>query len=228
MSTRAAGGRKAPAAPFIRRFLRDNGLSLVLLGAFGATFGAMALFGWQEHNQTLAEHGAPPIGFGRYLGTGEFLSAVLENWESEFLQMSAYVVLTAMLFQRGSAESRDPDAPETGPRRRPKSKSAAARLAAWLYAYSLGIVLAILFVLSFVGHLVASAEAANAEAALHGADATGLWAHLGEARFWFESMQNWQSEFLSTAVLVVLSIFLRFHGSPESKEVEAEHLDTGT
>jgi hypothetical protein len=132
-----------------------------------------------------------------------------------------------MLFQRGSAESRDPDEPKVGPRPRPKRLSPAARTAAWLYAYSLGLVLAILFVLSFVGHLVASAEAANAEAALHGGETGGLWAHLGEPRFWFESMQNWQSEFLSTAVLVVLSIFLRFHDSPESKEVEATDAETG-
>jgi hypothetical protein len=227
MSKAAAGGRKAPAAPFARRFLRDNGLSLTLLAAFAVTFGAMALFGWQAHDRELAEHGAPALGLVRYLGTGAFLSAVLENWESEFLQMSAYVVLTAMLFQRGSAESRDPDAPGAEPRPRPKRRSLGARIAAWLYAYSLGIVLAILFVLSFVGHLVASAEAANAEAALHGGEPGGLWAHLGEPRFWFESMQNWQSEFLSTAVLVVLSIFLRFHGSPESKKVEAGNLDTG-
>ena len=116
---------------------------------------------------------------------------------------------------------------EPEPRPRPARRSLAARIAAWLYAYSLGIVLAILFVLSFVGHLVASAEAANAEAALHGGEPGGLWAHLGEPRFWFESMQNWQSEFLSTAVLVVLSIFLRFHGSPESKRVEDPHRKTG-
>ena len=76
----------------------------------------MAVSGWRAEVQTLIEHGAPPIGLLAYLGSGEFLSALFENWESEFLQMSAYVVLTAMLFQRGSAESRDPDAPEDEPR----------------------------------------------------------------------------------------------------------------
>jgi hypothetical protein len=225
---RRGGKAAAPASGLsLRGVLRDNGLTIALTAAFAATLVAMALFGWRSHNQDLAEHGVPAIGLARYLGTGEFLSAVLENWESEFLQMSVYVVLTAMLFQRGSAESRDPDGAGGEPRPRPKSASLAVRIGAWLYAYSLGIVLAILFLLSFVGHLVASAEAANAEAALHGGEPTGLWAHLGEPRFWFESMQNWQSEFLSTAVLVVLSIFLRFHGSPESKKVEDPHLKTG-
>jgi hypothetical protein len=48
-----------------------------------------------------------------------------------------------------------------------------------------------------------------------------------DARFWFESFQNWQSEFLSTAVIVVLSIVLRQQASPESKPVNAPHSETG-
>jgi hypothetical protein len=60
---------------------------------------------------------------------------------------------------------------------------------------------------------------ANDTAALHGADGARLAPYLAEPEFWFESFQNWQSEFLSTAMLVLLSIWLRFHGSPESKRV---------
>jgi len=44
-----------------------------------------------------------------YLGSGHFLSATFENWESEFLQMGMYVLLTVWLHQRGSAESRPLD-----------------------------------------------------------------------------------------------------------------------
>ena len=187
----------------------------------------MAFFGWRTYDADLARHGAPAIGLAAYLRTGAFASAVFENWESEFLQMSAYVVLTAMLFQRGSAELRDPDGGGSEPRPLPARGSVASRPAAWLYAYSLGIALATLFVLSFLAHLVGSAAAANAEAALHGGEPGGRWAHLGDTGFWFESMQNWQSEFLSTAVLVVMSIVLRFHGSPESKRVEDPNRKTG-
>lgn len=96
------------------------------------------------------------------------------------------------------------------------------------YSYSLGTAFASLFVLTFVLHLRYSAEAENAEAVLHGQRATSMIGHLGSAQFWFESLQNWQSEFLSTAVIVVLSIFLRFRGSPESKPVAAPHNETGS
>lgn len=84
-----------------------------------------------------------------------------------------------------------------------------------------------LFVASFVLHLWGSYRAAAADAALHGAPQHSLIAHLGDMGFWFESFQNWQSEFLATAALVVLSIVLRFRGSPESKHVDASHAKTG-
>jgi hypothetical protein len=90
------------------------------------------------------------------------------------------------------------------------------------------LALAILFLLSFLLHLRYSAEAENVEALTHGQPIQSVWDHLASAQFWFESFQNWQSEFLSTAVLVVLSIFLRFRGSPESKPVAAPHSETGS
>jgi hypothetical protein len=104
------------------------------------------------------------------------------------------------------------------------------RAGAWvrgLYSYSLGIALATIFVGTIFLHLTFSWEKANVEAALHGAPAIGYWAHFVDCQFWFESFQNWQSEFLSTAALVILSIFLRFRGSPESKPVAAPNSKTG-
>src|SRR5688572_27469043 len=94
------------------RLLRDNGLSLVMFGLFLVFLAGQAVAGWKEHNDDQVEHGGSPDGFVEYLGTGHFWEAVFENWESEFLQMGAYVFLTAFLFQRGSAESKDPDKPE--------------------------------------------------------------------------------------------------------------------
>lgn len=207
----------------MRTFLRDNGLTLVLLLVFAVTTVGMLASGQADHNADL-RHGGAPVGLLTYASSGEFLSALFENWESEFLQMAAYVVLTAILFQRGSAESRDPDDPgREGDvlawRKRP--------VAAWLYAHSLGLALAALFVASFVLHLAFSLEAANGDARLHGENPARLLTHVADPRFWFESFQNWQSEFLSTAVLVVLSIALRHHGSPESKPVAASNAKTG-
>jgi len=202
-------------------WLRDNGLTLVLLALFGLSIGGQAYAGWLAAIEEMGRHGAAAPGFGEYVSDGEFLATVFENWESEFLQMSAYVVLTAHLFQRGSAESLDPDDPD---RERDK---VGPSLWDKLFAHSLGIAMGLLFAVSFALHLFYSAEHAAEEARLHGEAAPRLTEHLADSQFWFESFQNWQSEFLSTAVLVVLSIYLRERGSPESKPVQAPNSETG-
>lgn len=208
----------------MKTFLRDNGLTIVLMLCFLLSMIGMIAAGLASYNSELAEHSAPGIGLPGYLQSGQFLSALFENWESEFLQMAAYVVFTAVLFQRGSAESRDPDSPK---RRKDFSPPWPSRAASWLYSHSLGLALSLLFVLSFVAHWRSSLVAANEEARLHDAPPHTALAYLGDAEFWFESFQNWQSEFLSTAILVVFSIWLRHRGSPESKPVAASDSETG-
>ena len=210
----------------LRAILRDNGLTIALLLMFFLAIAAMALTGWRAHNTFLAEHGFASLGLVQYVRSGDFASAVFENWESEFLQMATYVIFTAILFQRGSAESRDPDG-ENEEFADGVSRAKAHGLSRFLYEYSLGIAMAALFVTSFVLHLWGSHRAALEEAVLHGETQQSLAAHLGDAQFWFESFQNWQSEFLATAALVVLSIVLRFRGSPESKHVDSSNEDTG-
>jgi len=215
-------------------FFRNNGLTIVLMLLFLGSLIGHWLMGWHFQNEQLAQHGRPQISLGQFATDPLFLSTVFENWESEFLQMSAYVLLTAFLFQKGSAESADPDEP---PRDHDLARQArkpgaprilgAGRLARALYAQSLGIALALLFVLSFLMHWVFSAREAAAEAAIHGRPGPTMLEYLGDAQLWFESFQNWQSEFLSTAVLVVLSIYLRQRESPESKAVAAPHSQTG-
>jgi len=221
----------------MQKFLRDNGLTLTLLLLFGLSVAFQAATGFASENAELADHGQSALDFGSYLVSGAFLSSLFENWESEFLQMWAFVMLTAYLFQRGSPESKDPDG--TAPQDRdPKLDAGDPKapgpvrlggLARTIYSHSLGLALFLLFVCSFALHFVNSARLAADEAALHGEGAPGgLLAHMGEAQFWFESFQNWQSEFLSTAVLIVLAIYLRERGSPESKPVGAPHAATGT
>ncbi|AHF93290.1 membrane protein [Opitutaceae bacterium TAV5] len=68
----------------------------------------------------------------------------------------------------------------------------------------------------------------NRERAWQGEAPVSVAEHLGGAQFWFESFQNWQSEFLAIGSMVVLSIFLREKGSPESKALEAPHGATGS
>lgn len=216
------------------RLIRDNSLTLVLLLLFAASIAGQWIAGWHVALEDAARHGAEPMSLAVYTASPEFLSSVFENWESEFLQMAAYVVLTAILIQRGSSESRDPDAPPRDTHLTSQALKSGApailragRLARALYARSLGIVLGLLFLLSFLLHWTQSARAAAQEALEHGAQPPTLFAYLGDPQLWFESFQNWQSEFLSTAVLVVLSIFLRQRESPESKPVAAPHAQTG-
>jgi len=217
----------------MRRF-KDNGLTLVLLLLFAGSIVGQWLTGWHVALEDAVRHGQPGMALAAYTVSAEFLSSVFENWESEFLQMSAYVVLTAMLVQRGSSESKDPDGPPRDADLAVQAMKPGAppilrkgRILRELYARSLGIILFLLFLLSFVIHWTQSARAAAAEAKEHGEAALSTIAYLGDPQLWFESFQNWQSEFLSTAMLVVLSIFLRQRESPESKPVAAPHSHTG-
>jgi membrane protein implicated in regulation of membrane protease activity len=219
----------------MRTFLRDNGLTIALILLFAGSLVGHLLAGHAFENQQLAEHGQRPIGLQAYITHPQFLSTLFENWESEFLQMSTYVVLTAYLFQRGSSESNDPDEPPRDERTAPSALTGksppllrgSARMR-WLYGHSLGIILFLLFIASFVAHWLFSAKEAASEAMAHGQEPVDALAYLFDATLWFESFQNWQSEFLSTAVLIVLSIYLREKRSPESKPVGAPHEQTGS
>ena len=170
-----------------------------------------------------------------YVTSSHFWASVFENWENEFLQMAAYVLATVFCFQRGSAESKDPDAYEEvdeDPRQHQHEPQAPGPvrkggLALTLYAHSLSTALAVLFVVSFLGHAASGTHHYNAEQLVHGQAPVSLLQYLGTARFWFESFQNWQSEFLAVGSVVVLSIWLRERGSPESKPVHRAHADTG-
>jgi hypothetical protein len=216
----------------IGRFWRDNGLSLVLLSLFLVFLGGQTVSGWFHYNEELEEHQQPRIELFEYLRSGAFGEAVFENWESEFLQMGLYVVLTSFLFQRGSAESKDPDGDdenESGSFEPQHSPLAVKKggLVSKIYSHSLSIAFGLLFALSFAGHALWGARAYNVEAAQHGETALSTGQYMATSQFWFESFQNWQSEFLAILAIVVLSIWFREKGSPESKPVAAPHSKTG-
>jgi hypothetical protein len=222
----------------MKRWLRDNSLSLVMFGLFLVFIVGQAFAGWKHHNQEQQEHGQPQVTLGQYLTSGDFLEATFENWESEFLQMAAFLVLSGLLIQRGSAESKKPPEEEEEDsgsdeqklKRPPKHAPGPVHrggLALSLYSHSLSLALAGLFLLSFVLHAVTGQAKYNEEAREHGAQLLSVGGYLTSSTFWFESFQNWQSEFLSIGAIVVLSIFLREKGSPESKPVHAPHAETG-
>lgn len=215
-------------------WLRDNGLLLVNLAIFALCFLGMVVSGAGAASAENVSHGEPPLTIAEYLATPDFLEATFENWESEFLQMGMYVVLTVFLFQRGSAESKDPDGdnPEDAdPRTAPIASDAPwpvrrGGLALRLYEHSLSALFFLLFLASWWMHAVGGAGAYSEEQLAHGQPAVSVWEYLGTSQFWFESMQNWQSEFLAVAAIVGASVWLRERGSAESKPVAAPHRET--
>ena len=214
-------------------FVYRNSLSIVFISLFILAMMAQAYFGWKEHNQELSDFGTMGIGLGTYLKSGHFISATFENFQSEFLQMALYVILTISLRQVGSAESKDPWQKEEVDRRPDPTKPNApkpVKKGGWrliIYQNSLSIAFVILFIISWAGHLYGSFKEFNLQETLQGKQPKRLPAFLSQPQFWFETFQNWQSEFLSVASIVILTIFLRQKGSPESKPVDASNDETG-
>jgi hypothetical protein len=216
-------------------WFRDRSLTLVMLGLF-AIFGvAQILTGWYEFNNEQIEHGAQALSLISYLSTGHAWEAFFENWESEFLQMAAFVTFTAFLYQKGSPESRTPGAVElvdADPRDFADQPDAPwpVKRGGWVlrvYERSLGLTLFLLFLISWVGHMLGGYAAFRDDEALHGESVGSIVEYVNSSRFWFESFQNWQSEFLSVAVMIWLAVYLRQRGSPESKPVHAPYTESG-
>jgi hypothetical protein len=217
--------------------LRNNGLSLAAIALFLVVWiGGQSVAGERAYNAEQREHDEQPVSYGEYLTSAHFGEATFENWESEFLQMGAYVLLTVWLRQRGSAESKDPDdddptdADPAGHRVDPDAPWPVRRggLALRLYSNSLALAFFLLFAASWLLHAVTGAHEYSADQLAHGGRPVTTWQFVHRAEFWFQSMQNWQSELLAVASIVLLSIFLRQRGSPESKPVHAPHTQTAS
>ena len=220
----------------MKKTLKENGLSIVLCLLFLVFIIGQAIAGHAEYNADQREHGRPTVDFASYVSGSHFLEATMENWESEFLQMFFFIVLTAFLYQKGSAESKklnEPEPVDRDPRKSRNKKNAPAPVRRGgfiltLYEHSLSIAFLMLFLVSFALHAVGGAEEYNQEQREHGnAVEVSTGEYMTTSRFWFESFQNWQSEFLSVAAMVVLTIWLRQRGSPESKPVDSPHDETG-
>lgn len=209
-----------------------NSLSLALVILFLFSMVGQVYTGMQEYNDERQEDDAAPVTLPMYLKSGHFLQSTFENWESEFLQMAAFIMLTISLRQIGSSESKAIGKEEPVDRiPDPKREGAPAPvrkggIALALYQNSLSLAFLLLFLGSFALHLYGSHKDFNEEQLRKGKPGKSMAAYLGDSRPWFESFQNWQSEFISVASIVVLSIYLRQKGSPESKPVDTPHMET--
>ena len=216
------------------KWLKNNSLSLVFFILFIITIVGQAITGLKEHNHEMQDEGGQQLSMDQYIMSGHFLQSTFENWESEFFQMALFIILTMFLYQKGSSESKDPDKEKEEVDREPNPKR---KNAPWpvkkgglylaIYKHSLCYAMTILFIVSFLLHWYGSLKDFNEEQILKGMPTETAMQYLGNSRLWFESFQNWQSEFLSIFAIVVLSIFLREKGSPQSKPVDAPHSETG-
>ena len=221
----------------MRRFIRDNGLTLAFAALFVVSLVGQALSGVAEYNSQAVADGVDQISLLSYLGTSDFAVDVAENWQSEYLQFLLYIFLTVWLVQRGSPESKEPgqegresdEEQEVGEHAGPYSP-AWAKAGGWrlaVYSRSLGLVMGGLFLASWAGQWIAGRSAYNEEQLRQLEPPVTLAGYLASADFWNRTTQNWQSEMLAVASMVALSIYLRQRGSPESKPVGAAHADTG-
>jgi hypothetical protein len=217
--------------------IRNHGLSLAFGALFVGTLVFQAFVGVADFNAEQIAHHGETISLWRFVRSSQFGVDVLENWQSEYLQFSLFILGTVWLIQRGSPESKEPG--KEGLESESEQKIGAhanadspkwARAGGWrttLYSNSLLLVMGSIWVASWFGQSVTGRVAYNAERFDHQQAAVGWWSYLGTPDFWNRTLQNWQSEFLAVGSMAVLAIYLRQRGSPESKPVGASHSATG-
>jgi Domain of unknown function (DUF6766) len=220
------------------RFVRENSLSLFFGAIFLLTLAAQSVVGQHVYNAEALAHGESTYSYLRYITSSEFGEAVMENWESEFLQFTLFILATVWLVQKGSPESKKLGRPGLGTdeeqragRHARKDSPAWAKLSGWrrgVYEHSLLLVMGAIFLAAWLGHSFTGWTQFNNEQEAHGEAAVSYVGYLSRPEFWEQSFQNWQSEFLAVGAMIVLSIFLRARGSPESKPVGAPHGETGS
>jgi len=221
----------------MKSFARDNGLGLFFLGIFLVALALQTLTGWQDFNNSQLRHGSEAIGYGRYLLSSEFGVAMLENWQSEYLQFALYISATVWLLQRGSPESKElGQAGGESDREQKIGRHADDDSPLWarvggvrtrVFSNSLLIVMGTIWLLSWLGQSITGRVAYNEERLEHHQSGLDYVQYLGSADFWERTFQNWQSEFLAVGSMAVLAVYLRQRGSPESKPVGEAHGHTG-
>jgi hypothetical protein len=220
------------------RFLRENSLSLFFLVLLLVSVLGQSFAGQHEYNAEQVEHGAQAVSWSRYAASSEFWSAVMENWQSEFLQFSFFIAATIWLVQKGSNESKplEDGGLESDQQQRlggyaPQNAPRWAKAGDWrttIYSHSLLIVMTVIFFLAWAAQSITSWNVFNDDQREHGEAAIGWLTYLRNPHFWEQTLQNWQSEFLAVGTMAVFTVYLRQRGSPESKPVGAPHSETGS
>jgi hypothetical protein len=221
----------------VKKALRNNGLSLFFGLIFLLALLGQGLTGHALFNEEQVTAGLEEISLGQYLTSSNFAVDVSENWQSEYLQFLLYILATTWLVQKGSPESKELDQGGlesdkdqlVGEYSNEKSPNW-AKASGWrrtVFSNSLGMTMGLIFVLCWLVQSVAGTSAFNEEQFRNFQQPVAWTEYLMSADFWNRTLQNWQSEFLAVGSMVVLSIYLRQRGSPESNPVGSAHDDTG-
>jgi hypothetical protein len=201
--------------------LRDNGLSLFFLTIFVAALIGQAIAGSAEFNNEAIEHGSETKSLLSYVVSADFGQAVMENWQSEYLQFTLFIFATVWFVQKGSPESKKVDQVGTQSDAEQLVESRDRGLKLFLYSNSLLMVMGAIWIGSWLAQSLTGWRVYNEQALEHDESTLGWLQFVGTADFWESTLQNWQSEFLAVGSMVVFSIYLRQRGSPESKPVGA-------
>ena len=197
-----------------------TGLTIAFIVLFLGSLGAHFFASWVGYNQEAAIDGVATISPLRYLASSAFWVEVMENWQSEYLQFTVFILATVWLVQRGSAESKQPDHGEE-----PGEGPARATGRRWWRAHSLGIVMTAIFFAAWSAQALTGWVSFNETRLRDFVAPLGLFAYLQHPDFWSRTLQNWQSEFLAVASMSIFSVYLRQQGSPESKDVDEPNGD---
>ena len=222
----------------MKTFLRENGLALFFATLFISTLTAQSFAGQHSHNAEQAEHGSPPLSWWEYVTSADYWGAVMENWQSEFLQFAVFIGATIWLVQKGSNESKplgdvgvESDERQRVERHAEAASPLWAKVGGWrtrLYENSLLLVMGGIFLATWTAQSLNHWRLHNQEQVRHDEPTTSWARYLVDPDFWEKTLQNWQSEFLAVGVMVAFTIYLRQRGSPESKPVGAPHDETGS
>ena len=217
----------------MKRFVRDNSMTLFFGLLCVLTILGDAAAGVRVFNQEALEHDEPTLSFWRYLFSAQFGEAMSENWQSEFLQFTTFILAAVWLYQRGSVESKTrddlglmSDKDEKIGRHAERNSPRLAKLGDWrttLYSHSLVIVMTFFFLFSWLAQALTGWRVFNNEQLDHHEATVGFLKYLTLPDFWEPTLQNWQSEFMALGTMAIFSVYLRERGSPESHPVGEPH-----
>ena len=219
----------------MRRWLTENSLSLFFFVLLAGAVIGQAVAGHSVYNDEATSHDQPTVSFGRYVLSSHFGQALLENWQSEYLQFALLILATIWFFQRGSNESPTEPGRESDQKQKlgGYADEGAAKWAKlpggfrrWLYSWSLLLVMTAIWIASWFGQFVTGLTQENNDRQAHEEAQLSRSEYLTSAQFWEDTLQNWQSEFLAVGSMAVFTIWLRARGSAESKPVGDSHYKT--